>query len=92
MSHKSPDANNPPAGWWERVCEAGANFLGETVPRWGDARYLWDRIDPTQVDDPGHIGWRGNLVAAIVCFVPVSVGGLILAGLAHLGGLALRAW
>ena len=61
--------------WWPRVCETGAEFLRRAVPRWGDARYLWDVVEQDE-PNPARLGWRGTLVS-----LAVVLGGAALAGI-----------
>ncbi len=63
--------------WWPRVCETGAEFLRRSVPRWGDARYLWDVVELDE-SDPGRLGWRGTLVSVAVVVAGAVVAGLLL--------------
>ena len=88
MAQRRPfDVDAVFAVWWPRVCEAGAARLHRSVPRWGDARYMWDLVEPGEAD-PGRLGWRGNLVMLAVCLVAVSVAALVL-WLGWLVGVAL---
>lgn len=77
VSRQPFDVDAAFAAWWPRVCEAGGEFLRRVVPRWGDARYLWDLVEP---DDRGSgaAGWRGWLVSAAVLFVGAALAALVL--------------
>ena len=77
VSQQQPGIEATFGAWWPRTCESGAEFLRRTVPRWGNARYLWDLVEPDETD-PGRLGWRGVLVSVAVVLGAASVAGLLL--------------
>ncbi len=77
MSRQPFDVDAAFAAWWPRVCEAGVELLRREVPRWGDARYLWDLVGPDG-PDPARLGWRGWLVSAAVILVGTALAALVL--------------